>query len=147
MRMGAILSLNVRGHRRLQGGGARGAMPPQRPDKKRKNGPVCSILHYQKKYFPGGMPPDPHNSLIWSNFLALATIGPRQCKRLEPPVIEEFEEIKVEIQRIETGTSRGVSLQYLHFSMLLHVLVYPTSCYMHMERGHTWVILYSQSLF
>ena len=61
--------------------------------------------------------------------------------------IEKFEENEAEIQRIETGTSRGVAQQYLHFSMLLHVLVYPTPCHMHMERGHTWVILHSQSLF
>ena len=39
--------------------------------------------------------------------------------------IEKFEENKTEIQRIETVTSRGVSQQYLHFSMLLLVLVYP----------------------
>ena len=68
-------------------GGGRGAMPPpQRPDKNYKNGPICSILHYQKKNFPGGMPPDPPNSLICSVFLALATAGPRQCERQEPAV-------------------------------------------------------------
>ena len=39
--------------------------------------------------------------------------------------IEKFEENKVEIQRIEIVTSRGVSQQYLHFSMLLPELVYP----------------------
>ena len=61
--------------------------------------------------------------------------------------IENFEENKVEILRIETGTSRGVAQQHLHFSMLLHILVYPTPCHMHMERGHAWVILHSQSLF
>ena len=35
----------------------------QRPDKKRKNGPICSILHHLKNIFPGGMPPDPANLL------------------------------------------------------------------------------------
>ena len=70
-------------HRRLQGGGH---APPQRPDKNDKNGPICSIMHYQKNIFPGGMPPDPHNSLICSVFLALAAAGPRQCEHLEPPV-------------------------------------------------------------
>ena len=33
------------------------------------------------------MPPDPPNSLMCSVFLALAAVGPRQCERLEPPVI------------------------------------------------------------
>ena len=59
-----------------------------RPDKNRKNGPICSILHYLKKIFPGGMPPDPPNLLIYTVFLALAAAGPLQCERLEPPVVE-----------------------------------------------------------
>ena len=61
--------------------------------------------------------------------------------------IEKFEENEANIQRIETSTLRGVAQQYLGFSMLLHVSVYPTLCHMHMVRGHTWVILHSQSLF
>ena len=32
------------------------------------------------------MLPDPPNSLICFDFLALAAVGPRQCERLEPPV-------------------------------------------------------------
>ena len=36
------------------------------------------------------MPPDPPNSLICSDFLALATVGPRQCERLEPPVVHWY---------------------------------------------------------
>ena len=39
-----------------------------------------------KKKFPGGMPPDPPNSRIYSVSLALAATGPRQCERLEPSV-------------------------------------------------------------
>ena len=39
--------------------------------------------------------------------------------------IEKFEENEAKIQRIETGTSRGVAHQYFCFSMLLSVLVYP----------------------
>ena len=39
--------------------------------------------------------------------------------------IKKFEENEAEIQRIETGTSRGVAQQCLLFSMLLPVLVYP----------------------
>ena len=31
------------------------------------------------------MHPDPPNSLIYSVFLALASAGPLQCERLEPP--------------------------------------------------------------
>ena len=50
--------------------------------------------------------------------------------------IKKFEENEAEIQRIETGTSRGVAQQYLHFCKLLHALVCPTPCHMHMERGH-----------
>ena len=61
--------------------------------------------------------------------------------------IEKFVENKAEIERIDTGTSPGVAERCLIFSMLLPVLVYLTPCHMHMERGHTWVILYSQSLF
>ena len=70
-------------HRRLQGGGQGGHGPPQRPDKNDKIAQFCSILPYLKKDFPGSMPPDPHNSLICSVFLALAAAGPRQCERLE----------------------------------------------------------------
>ena len=33
------------------------------------------------------MPPDPPNSLICSVFLVLDAAGPRQCERLEPPVL------------------------------------------------------------
>ena len=61
--------------------------------------------------------------------------------------IEKFEENEAEIQRIETSTSRGFAQQHLRFNMLLHVLVYPIPCHMHMERGHTRVILYCQPLF
>ena len=71
-----------------KGGGQEGYGPPQRPDKNDKIAHFCSILHYLKKIFPGGMPPDPHNSLICSVFLALAAAGPRQCERLEPPVVK-----------------------------------------------------------
>ena len=41
------------------GGGGQGAMDPQRSDKNKKKGLICSILHYSNKIFPGGMPPDP----------------------------------------------------------------------------------------
>ena len=33
------------------------------------------------------MPPNPPYLLICSDFLALAAVGPRQCERLEPPVV------------------------------------------------------------
>ena len=46
-----------------------------------------------KKIFSGDMPPDPPNPLICSVFLAFGGAGPRQCKRLEPPV--QYRDTKV----------------------------------------------------
>ena len=62
-----------------------GAMAPQRPDKN-ENMAQFAAFCITKKIFPGGMPPDPPNSLICSVFLALAAAGLLQCERLEPPV-------------------------------------------------------------
>ena len=39
------------------------------------------------------MPPRPSNTLICSVFLALASAGPLQCERLEPPVNFGYEKI------------------------------------------------------
>ena len=52
--------------------------------------------------------------------------------------IEKFEENKAEIQRIETVTSRGVSQQYLNFSMLLPVLVYPIQADVNLLEFFLW---------
>ena len=96
-----------------RGGGQGGHGPPQRPDKNDKNGPICSILHYQKKKFQGGMPLDPPNSRIWSVFLALAASGPRQCERLEPPVISKYTLqvlLFVSIAQCRTGAGADYSI-------------------------------------
>ena len=48
--------------------------------------------------------------------------------------IEKFKENKAEIQRIETGTSRGAAQQYLHFGMLLLEMVYPIQDDVNLQR-------------
>ena len=51
-----------------------------------RGGGAFAAFCINKKFFPGGMPPDPHNTLMCSVFLALAAAAPLQCERLEPPV-------------------------------------------------------------
>ena len=69
-----------------KGGGQGGHGSPKGLTKMIKMAQFAAFYIIKKKNFPGGLPPDPPNSRIYSVSLALAATGPRQCERLEPSV-------------------------------------------------------------
>ena len=74
-------------HRRLKGGGTRGAMPPPKRLTKMTKWPnLHHFASFQNNFSPRHVPIPPLNLLIYSVILVLAATGPLQCERLEPPV-------------------------------------------------------------